>query len=316
MKILILTWTDPMPPGDSIKKAFEDKGCSVTEIKYRPSIKEFQIVEKKVSETIEQIVPDLVFVMKGAGISSEHLSRFRDLCSAKFFLWMVDDPLIRWKKEWPPVLKEPTISSYPLYDQIFIYDTFYVQQLKHMGLDNVSFLPCCYDDRYFPIKTDSKYELIFYGTNIIKRERILLELDDYNLRVAGIGWEDSVLDHRIIPVDAWNDSNLVYNQSKIVLNIHHPQSVNGANLRCFESMASGRMLITEPLKDLKDMFIEDKEIVFYYNIQDLKEKVVYYLKNEDEREEIAKRGYQAVTKAHSLSHRTDTILKIFRSLKS
>jgi len=76
---------------------FQDKGCAVTEIKYRPSIKEFQLLENKVSETIAHINPDLVFVMKGAGISPEHLYKFKAISSAKFFLWLVDDPLLRWK---------------------------------------------------------------------------------------------------------------------------------------------------------------------------------------------------------------------------
>lgn len=315
MDIIVITWDDPMPPGDKIAEIFREKGCYVKEIKYRPSIKEFRKIKDSISNEISQMNPDMVFIMKGAGISPEHLYEFKALGHARYFLWVVDDPILRWKKEWPPVFKEPTVSSYPLYDHIFVYDSFYANQLKMMGLDNVSYLPCCYDNRYFPMNTDLKYEIVFYGTHFPKREKILLELDDHNLTIAGIGWQDSPLAEKCISVDAWYDANRIYNQSKILLNIHHPQSVNGANLRCFEAMASGRMLITESLKDLRDMFIEDEGIVFYYDVEDLRKKIAYYLKHDEERERIALNGYKAVKKAHSLSHRVDSILERFHSIE-
>ena len=48
MKVLLITWDDPIPPGDSLGEAFREKGCEVSEIKYRSSIKVFQAKKEKI----------------------------------------------------------------------------------------------------------------------------------------------------------------------------------------------------------------------------------------------------------------------------
>ena len=41
-------------------------------------------------------------------------------------------------------------------------------------------------------------------------------------------------------------------------------------------------------------FVPDKEIVLFESIQDLTEKIAYYLVHEDRRKEIARNGYKKV----------------------
>ena len=89
--------------------------------------------------------------------------------------------------------------------------------------------------------------------------------------------------------------------------------------RIFEAMACGKMVLTDRLSEetlLQDLFKDRKEIIFYDNYDDLRDKINYYLYNTTEREKIAIAGREAVLKSHTQVKRVDTILKEFRRWKN
>lgn len=67
--------------------------------------------------------------------------------------------------------------------------------------------------------------------------------------------------------------------------------------RIFEGMSCKKIIITDRLpenKQLSEIFIEDKEIVFYDSKEEALEKINYYLNNKNERKNIAENGYKKV----------------------
>jgi glycosyltransferase involved in cell wall biosynthesis len=67
--------------------------------------------------------------------------------------------------------------------------------------------------------------------------------------------------------------------------------------RIFEAMACNKLVITDRLpenKKLHILFEENKEIVFYDSMQECIEKINYYHDNQEERNLIAKNGYEKV----------------------
>ena len=58
------------------------------------------------------------------------------------------------------------------------------------------------------------------------------------------------------------------------------------------------------------MFDIGKEIVVYNNLADLDNKVKYYLDNEEERESIAKAGYERSKKDHTYFERSKRLVEI------
>ncbi len=101
----------------------------------------------------------------------------------------------------------------------------------------------------------------------------------------------------------------VFSQSKIIFN----KSVKGdLNMRVFEALASGSLLITDPCPGSAqpEMFYSGQELVTYENADDLLAKIAYYLDHEKEREAIARQGMECVLRAHTYRHRCEAMLKV------
>jgi spore maturation protein CgeB len=95
-------------------------------------------------------------------------------------------------------------------------------------------------------------------------------------------------------IDPYIDVFKVYKSSKINLNITSRTIKTGLPLRIFDILGAGGFLITNNQSELSDFFEDGKDLVTYTNIEDLKYKISYYLANEEERNQIAKNGYNKV----------------------
>ena len=96
---------------------------------------------------------------------------------------------------------------------------------------------------------------------------------------------------------------LIFNNSKINLNITAKSIRSGLSLRVFDVLGCGGFLITNYQAELPEFFEIGKDLVAYESMEDLKAKCDYYLKNEDERMEIANHGYETVKKLHTYDTR-------------
>ncbi|HEY3278325.1 MAG TPA: glycosyltransferase [Syntrophorhabdaceae bacterium] len=103
------------------------------------------------------------------------------------------------------------------------------------------------------------------------------------------------------------------NHSRISLNFHIDFVKNWAgNMRLYEGTGCGTVLLTESAEGLDEMFDVGKEIVVYDSLNDLVEKITYYLAHEAEREAIAAAGQRACIERHGYDRRIvefDAILK-------
>ena len=94
----------------------------------------------------------------------------------------------------------------------------------------------------------------------------------------------------------------VINQSKI--NLHFSKNVINGELvdqlkgRVFEVTLCGGFLLCEYAPILEHLFEIDKEIVCFKTLEEAVEKINYYLKNDAEREQIAKNGYIRANKEY------------------
>jgi len=254
---------------------------------------------------------DLIMVIKGEIISGDTIQAVRKSTSAKVVLWVIDDPFLMWFDNKAPQLREISVNSYAYYDAVFVFDTFYVERLHDIGIHNAAYLPFCFSPSvFYPFANqESVYDISFIGYAFKKRAKILLELLDYNLHLIGPGWVNEHIQNRVAGTRVTSEeANRLYNQSKINLNIHHFQSVRGSNTRTFEVLGAGGFLLVEPLDDLKAMFDDGKDLVFYHGIDDLKNKIDYYLVHDDERMQIAQSGYEKVCQEHTFKNRLGTLM--------
>lgn len=104
-------------------------------------------------------------------------------------------------------------------------------------------------------------------------------------------------------VDYYNQAPYVFKNSKINLNISLRSIGSGIPLRCFDIMGCGGFLMTNYQADLFELFEPDKDFVFYRNYEDLLAKVDYYLTHDEEREAIARSGYEKVKERYTYRNR-------------
>ena len=139
------------------------------------------------------------------------------------------------------------------------------------------------------------YDVTFIGTLTEKRRQLLGELKRR-------------LDIKLNVVKACRHNMVAYyNMSKIVLNISR---MNEINVRVFEALGSGAFLLTDRSKEVEELFRDGKHLVMYDDVVDLVEKIIYYLKHEDERKAIAQEGYREVVTRHTIFHRIAELLDI------
>ena len=105
---------------------------------------------------------------------------------------------------------------------------------------------------------------------------------------------------------AWqHDMVALYNSSKLVLNISRSKELN---MRVFEVLGCGRPLLTDHVEEVTDIFKNKVHLATYSSLDELIDLILYYLVNEEEREEMARRGQEECYKKHTLDHRVRTIL--------
>lgn len=144
----------------------------------------------------------------------------------------------------------------------------------------------------------------------IERRRALIELSKHYrvnvysnsdvsdlLRIQYCGW-----------VDYWSEMPKVFRMSKINLNFTIPNIKSGIPLRIWDVLGCGGFLLTNYQAEIPYYFKEGEDLVCFDSLEDLCEKVGYYLEHEEERKRIAWNGYRKVREKHSYIERIRTIL--------
>lgn len=96
------------------------------------------------------------------------------------------------------------------------------------------------------------------------------------------------------PVDYYEVMPHIFHLSKINLNITLRSIRSGIPLRALDIMASGGFLLSNYQEDFLEYFEPDRDFVYYVCLEDLLEKIQFYLENDELREHIAKNGNRRV----------------------
>lgn len=100
------------------------------------------------------------------------------------------------------------------------------------------------------------------------------------------------------------------NQCKMLFNCSMDKDVN---MRFYEAISCGRLLLTDHLEAQDDIAIEGVHYVAFKDQYDLIEKVRYYLEHEGERGNIAKQGMEHIQENHNYNIRLDELLEIIKN---
>jgi glycosyltransferase involved in cell wall biosynthesis/SAM-dependent methyltransferase len=183
------------------------------------------------------------------------------------------------------------------FDHVFLAQKAQVEPYRQAGLKNVHWLPLgCSPDLHavpMPGRTiDVAYVGSFNPEEGGRRRDVLTAVQRrFPNSYIGKAWPDEMAS--------------IYARSKIVVNAAFR---NDVNMRVFEAMASGALLITDEAEGLSDLFEEGRHLVVYRNDAELCDLVQHYLDNEDARERIAAEGQREVLACHTYGCRVDELL--------
>lgn len=144
----------------------------------------------------------------------------------------------------------------------------------------------------------------------IERRRALIELSKhYRVNVYSNSDVSDLLRIQYCgSVDYWSEMPKVFRMSKINLNFTIPNIKSGIPLRIWDVLGCGGFLLTNYQAEIPYYFKEGEDLVCFDSLEDLCEKVGYYLEHEEERKRIAWNGYRKVREKHSYIERIHTIL--------
>lgn len=144
----------------------------------------------------------------------------------------------------------------------------------------------------------------------IERRRALIELSKhYKVNVYSNSDVSDLLRIQYCgSVDYWSEMPKVFRMSKINLNFTIPNIKSGIPLRIWDVLGCGGFLLTNYQAEIPYYFKEGEDLVCFDSLEDLCEKVGYYLEHEEERKRIAWNGYHKVREKHSYIERIHTIL--------
>lgn len=267
-------------------------------------------LDRALLNLIDREKPDLFLTIFGFNHSREVLRRIKEKAVPTACWWLND-----------PFQFERSAEKAGCYDYYFTNSRGSIPLYAERGIANVSFLPV---GVYPPLhkklpELPKKWDICFAGDYKPVRQEVL-EAVAVRFSVAIFGpWrhklpKDSPLCSHIVSDRFFSPEEMVamFNQSRIVLNIHTWLGKNefGINPRVFEANGCGSLQISDYKEEIADFYQEDKEIVIYRSIDELLEKLAYYLGHEAEREEIAARAYLRTQGENTYQQRMQELLRV------
>ena len=110
------------------------------------------------------------------------------------------------------------------------------------------------------------------------------------------------------PVDYMTEMPLVFQNSKVNLNMTLRSIRTGIPLRAMDIMGCGGFLLTNYQEDFLEFFEPGIDYVYYSDQEELMKLTDYYLSHEEERMEIACNGYRKVKAGHHYGKRIERLL--------
>ncbi len=271
--------------------------------------------------------PDFVLFTKAILFYPETLKKITHY--TKIFEWYPDYLFFR-----------KTCSAYynetiPLYDCYFSFNFANVEMATQLGAKKSLFLPCAADPDYHhpthPIEDEQKKlgsDIVFIGTWANERRAYYLEKlcsEGYDIKIYGDQWkkhpQNSYLHKKqaIIPSSLLIGNNMskILNSSKITLAFVRDHNQETLGCRSYEIPACGAFMLHQRTSKITEIFKEDEEVVLFSSYEEMKEKIDFYLKHDDLRKKIARKGYEKIMQGGNFfTDRVQVILDVFNKMNN
>ena len=252
------------------------------------------------SKSAQEFSPDLIWIEKVLTLHPSTYQQLRQLLpKAKIVFYSEDDIFMRHNRS---IYLQQSLH---LFDLVFTTKPRNLEELPRLGAKKVSCIYQAYDrNLHRPIKLTSEdqskwgADVSFVGTFERDRAEKMLYLAEQGIlvRVWGSNWQRWRKQHpnlRIEKRPVYNDDFIkVICSSKINLNFLRKANRDHHTSRSLEIPACQAFMLAERTDEHLQLFQEGKEAEFFDSKEELLSKVQFYLKDDDERNAIARAGRQ------------------------
>ena len=180
--------------------------------------------------------------------------------------------------------------------------------LRQMGISRAKYFPLAVNGGMFHPGENrvpsGEIPVLFVGGPSEERKRMLEPIADLGLAIYGYdaaGWTKSAALRDCYQGEILDRDCLraTYQRAGICVNVTRPHGPASLNMRVYEAMACGSLVLTDDRSDASRLFEEGEEILVYHDIHDLRNKVAYYSKHAEARHAISQAGMRRVAIDHT-----------------
>jgi len=215
---------------------------------------------------------DLVVYSKCNVVSEDTFKQINEV--TKTCLWFMD-PLVTYDQE---MRNKTKLVDYFCCDKENVLE-------EALKINSKSFHVCEGFDHTidFPREVEKQYDVSFIGNIYGDRKELINGINsNVNVITGAYGSKHSK------------------EVSKTKINLNFCTS-NGASDRVYKILAAGGFLLSNDWKNRENYLTDGKDCVIFHDMEDLNNKIDYYLKNEKERNRIAQSGLKAVQKFNRMN---------------
>jgi spore maturation protein CgeB len=270
--------------------------------------KNFADLNLTLLKTVERDQPDIILcVLMHYELWTETLSMISNMSDIVLINWSTDDS---WKYKQFSIFLLPSFHLYATTDKSSAIKS------QKKELENVVLTQWAANSETLkePLEgVKCKYDVSFIGSSYGNRPRMITGLKKYGIHVNcfGHGWENGPVDALEIP--------RIMRESAVCLNFSDSGSILSWILsrkraqikaRVFEVTGAGGFMVTQNAEGLEQYFVPGKEIIVFNKISEAAEKIKYFLSNPEERDRIARAGFQRTNSEHTYDIRFRQLIKL------
>lgn len=247
------------------------------------------------------------------GVRMSEIGKMAQGFGAKFVYWMIEDPLSTYDPAKFSIFTEPAKRA----DLVLTCATESVKaHRKKLGTRCEPFLFAYSPEGMEPLKRPQgpSHNGVFVANcydwdGRYQQQEIIASLaNELDIEIYGSWWNRSTfyreLGTRVHDKLHYSKTFAALDSAKIVLGAHIVMtSASQTSMRTFEAMGNGSFYLTFDTLSHHILFTEGTHYVSWDSQGDLRQKFLYYLEHEKEREEIAQAAREKILAEHTYAHR-------------
>ncbi len=263
-----------------------------------------------------ELRPNIAIIAKGAYIAPATLLSIKRETGATLINWAADDPFNSANAT------RDLLRSIPIYDLYVCTKKAVIRDVRSAGSPRTAYLRFGYKPgAFFPEQAANEVErerfrsdVVFIGGCDSDRapffERLLERIPGVRLHLYGAHWDGYPAFRPHWRGQALGrDYRLAMSGAKIAVNLVRRANRDDHVMRTFEIPACGAFMLAERTDTHQELFVEDREAVFFGSPEEMAGKIGEFLPRDDARAAIAAAGHRKIISGrHTYADRLDEIV--------